>query len=97
MADFNPGEVYDALNDDSQLRGRARQVDEMAKALVELCHTALMEMANLALDEGDEGFAADVAEHEATFVSKLVKTAVHAAVDRWKDARHETEILEGRP
>lgn len=55
MADFNPGEVYDALNDDSQLRARARQVDEMAKALVELCHTAVMEMANLALDEGGRG------------------------------------------
>ena len=73
MAEFNPGEVYDALNDDSQLRGRARQVDEMAKSLVDLCHTAVMDMANRALDQGDEGFAADVAEHEAAFRVTPVK------------------------
>ncbi len=96
MADFNPGDVYDALNDDSRLRGRAIQVDEMAKALVDLCHTAVMEMANLALDEGDEGFAADVAEHEAAFVSKLAKTAVHSAVEHWNDARREAETAARR-
>ncbi len=84
---FNPGEVYDLLCDDTRHKARATQVQEMAQAFADLCELAVDDMAESALEEGDEGFAAEVAEHEAAFVEKLAKTAAHEAVRLWKERR----------
>lgn len=93
MVEFDPGEVYDALNDDRRFKARAKQVDEMAKALVDLCETAVQDMA--LVDEREDGqFAEEVSEHEAAFIERLAATAVHVAVERWKDRRREEELAE---
>lgn len=94
---FEPGEVYDALNDEKRHEARAKQVDDMAKALVDLCEKAVDDMAQTADDEGDREFAEEVRLHETAFLVKLTKTAVHVALERWKDRRREAavETLEG--
>jgi hypothetical protein len=87
MADFDPGDVWDALNDRQDGEEAAKKVNAAADALASVCDDAVQEMAQLALDEGDCGFAEEVAEHEAAFVEKLAKVALHVALEKWKASR----------
>ena len=86
MSDFDPGEVWDALNDHRDHEARAKQVNSFADELVALCADAVQDMAHVALDEGDCDLAEEVAEHGAAFVEKLAKTALHVALTKWKAA-----------
>lgn len=91
VAGFDTGEVYDALHTDERMGTRAKQVDRMAEALVDLCDLALDDMCDL--DVRDDGqFAQERELHEAAFLIKLTQTAMHVALKKWADRRAVDQV-----
>lgn len=85
--EFDPGEVWDALKDDVRCESTFKELMRTVAILVEACDEAVDVLADTALEEGDEGFAAEVAEHREAFVDRLATVALKESLRQWKEAR----------
>jgi hypothetical protein len=81
---YDPGEVWDALNDDDRLKKAAAALKKAAAAYVIAVGDAIEAMEDLARRDRDNAFQQEVDENRYAFVEKLAKTALHVDLEELK-------------
>jgi len=93
--DYDPGEVWDALNDDDRLEKAAARMKKAAEDYLLAVNEAVDAMEALASKDREDELLQEMDENRYAFVDRLAKTSLHFALTELKAEYASREEPEG--
>lgn len=79
--EYDPGEIWDALNDDKRHARATKKLAAAAEVYLLAVNEALEAMEEVAGQDRNEEWVQELDEHRFAFLKKLSETTLHVALD----------------